>query len=75
MRKRKSDHVVLSHETAAIPVSPELRCRLQLNGASMKCQHCGEAFPMPVGLLQWVMAVSKAFTEAHAACKPKGSMC
>jgi len=69
MRKRKGYHVVINTQRTitTTKVLENVRCRLQFM-VTMECTHCGEAFPMPTGVLQWVVDVGKAFTKAHANC-------
>ncbi len=35
----------------------------------MVCAGCGQALPMPHGLLRWCSAVAKAFEDAHRRCR------
>lgn len=69
MRKRKGDHVIINTQRAITTkeVLADVRCRLQFT-VTMECTHCGEAFPMPTGVVQWVVDVGNAFTKAHANC-------
>lgn len=65
-----SKHVVIvSGPTRADPYTNSL-CRLQESGAVLKCRHCGETFPMPIGNIPWSVAVGRAFDRAHGNCKP-----
>ena len=41
------------------------------NTQTLRCTHCGEEIPFPLGRASWVVAVMRAFEEAHRAC-PQG---
>lgn len=49
---------------------PRLRCRLTTD-THMRCDHCGEVAPMPLGGLKWIQAVLDGFIREHRDCKPK----
>lgn len=69
---RKSDHVVINTNKSCTTkdVLADVRCRLQFT-VVMECRNCGEVFPMPNGLVQWVVDVSEAFAKAHKDCQKR----
>lgn len=34
----------------------------------LRCTRCGDEVPMPLGLIDWVVAYMKAFGKAHQRC-------
>ena len=36
---------------------------------TMRCEHCGEEIPIPLGDIDWVVSVMTAFDKAHRFCK------
>jgi len=36
---------------------------------TVRCERCGEEIPIPLGSIDWVLAVMKAFERAHKTCK------
>lgn len=38
----------------------------------VRCQRCGDRIPFPLGTIDWVTGVLKAFNLAHQDCKPGG---
>ena len=48
----------------------ETRTRLSSTQA-LHCLHCGEKFPFPLGMVDWVMGVMKAFGNAHKYCRQR----
>lgn len=43
---------------------------LDSNTQRCVCTHCGQSIPIPLGLVQWFCAVTRAFVEAHRYCQP-----
>jgi hypothetical protein len=55
MAKANTPHVVMGTETGKV---------------CLYCKHCGEAFPVPTGSIDWFAGVTNTFAKVHANCKP-----
>ena len=36
---------------------------------TVRCERCGEEIPIPLGTINWVLSVMKAFEREHKTCK------
>lgn len=43
---------------------------IDANLQAMVCNHCGSKAPIPLGKIQYVCDVMKAWGKAHRTCKP-----
>lgn len=70
-RRAKIPDFVRLRESAD-PTGPFAWAACYLNpDAHLRCERCGETFPMPLGSPPWFAAVLDAFGAAHRGCVPK----
>lgn len=73
MPKPKADHCVMDM-TKAPPGSGNASQRCAYTTAQhIRCDHCGETFPMPLGSIPWVTGLINLFVDEHRHCKPQGA--
>jgi len=46
-------------------------CVMDATTQTLRCERCGEEVPIPVGVIDWFVGVTRAFSAAHADCEPR----